>query len=588
MRITLRKKLLFFSIVLALIPLGIAGNSLIRITHDELKSAANDVLSTTGLQLTKEIDDLYLNTWRGPLLLVRNALDNPQLGVSEKLSILTGISNIADVAALQLSAEGVTKPVLVIRDEYTDKLQAAGVDATERLEISAETIKALSPNREIALGHLEYFADVDSWLLTMVIPLQNELAGREATLSAQIDLERLRNKLRQHPLNQSGEIRLIDAQGQVLLGKGEEDIRAHEVVKEATKILESSSRTVGVFPYTRPDGEKMLGAFAFPHYFDWGLIIERRESDAYLAITHMVRNLAFLVIGGLLVSVIGAVVFSGRMSRPIVEIGRVAQLVGQGNFDVRAPPLKTNDEISELATRINDMVVGLKERFLLQKFVSGETIDAIKHVDQEGMQLGGERRNATVFFSDIRGFTAFSEKVEPETVILMLNTYLRVQAEIVRKHHGDIDKYVGDELVALFQGEHIVFNSVMCAIEIQDAVERLNQERMENWDINIGIGINSGDMIMGAMGSEDRMDFTILGDNVNLGARLCSHAAAKQILLSKNSYELLHNHDLFNINPLDPIKVKGKERVIEVYDVKSLPRPWPPYSLRGQNNGAKA
>ena len=119
MRITLRKKILSFSIILALIPLGIAGNSLILITRDELKSSDNDILSTTGLQLAKEIDDLFINTWRGPLLLVRNAIDSEELGISEKLSILTGISNIADVVSLQLSAQGVAKPVMVIRDEYS-------------------------------------------------------------------------------------------------------------------------------------------------------------------------------------------------------------------------------------------------------------------------------------------------------------------------------------------------------------------------------------------------------------------------------------------------------------------------------------
>ncbi|MGA9408482.1 MAG: HAMP domain-containing protein, partial [Bacteroidota bacterium] len=140
---------------------------------------------------------------------------------------------------------------------------------------------------------------------------------------------------------------------------------------------------------------------------------------------------------------------------PIGNIGEVAQRVGQGDFSATAT-VQSKDEIGDLADRINQMIIGLRERFHLQKFVSQQTVDAIRQADSMGVKLGGERKIATVFFSDVRGFTSFSEKVEPERVVAMLNSILSRQTAIVKKYGGDIDKFVGDELVAVFWGDDMV------------------------------------------------------------------------------------------------------------------------------------
>jgi adenylate cyclase len=251
---------------------------------------------------------------------------------------------------------------------------------------------------------------------------------------------------------------------------------------------------------------------------------------------------------------------------PIGNIGEVVQQVGDGNFSV-ATHVTSNDEIGELGRRINEMIIGLRERFHLQKFVSQQTVDYVQRASELGVKLGGERKQATVFFSDIRGFTAFSEKVEPERVVSMLNTILSKQAAIVKKFGGDIDKYVGDELVAVFQGEAMVRNAVLCAIEIQKMMEEIHNEIGES--IAIGIGINTGEMVMGAMGSDERMDFTVIGDAVNLGARLCSAASRGQILLSEDSAKFIFSDSYIELVKHEPIKVKGKESAIQIFEAKA-------------------
>ena len=259
-------------------------------------------------------------------------------------------------------------------------------------------------------------------------------------------------------------------------------------------------------------------------------------------------------------------IFMKRMVvRPIGDIGDVAEQVGNGDFTVTAA-VRSQDEIGQLGVRINQMIVGLRERFHLQKFVSQQTVDYVHRASEMGVKLGGERKQAAVFFSDVRGFTAFSEKVEPERVVAMLNAILSRQAEIVKRHGGDIDKFVGDELVAVFLGERMVDNAVCCAVEVQEMMRTVPAEIGE--EIAIGIGINAGEMVMGAMGSEERMDFTVIGDAVNLGARLCSAAERGQILLSDAAAQRLSASDRFRLIPREPIAVKGKEAPVRIFEVR--------------------
>lgn len=279
-------------------------------------------------------------------------------------------------------------------------------------------------------------------------------------------------------------------------------------------------------------------------------------------------NRLFSVLAGVLTIVLVWLVLRVFMKavvvRPIGSLGDVVREVGNGNFSV-STLVQSNDEIGELGERINEMIIGLRERFHLQKFVSQQTVDYVQRASELGVKLGGERKTATVFFSDVRGFTAFSEKVEPERVVAMLNTILSRQAEIVKRFGGDIDKYVGDELVAVFQGEQMVQNAVQCAIDIQTMMRTLPE--MSGNAIAIGIGINTGEMVMGAMGSEDRMDFTVIGDAVNLGARLCSAAAPGQVIISAASARYLKKDPSIRLKELEPIRVKGKAKPIEIFEV---------------------
>jgi adenylate cyclase len=148
----------------------------------------------------------------------------------------------------------------------------------------------------------------------------------------------------------------------------------------------------------------------------------------------------------------------------------------------------------------------------------------------------------------------------------MLNNVLTAQAAIIKRHGGDIDKYVGDELVAVFEGDDMAVRAVRAALDIQREVP-MGLAAEDRGRITLGIGINTGEMIMGAMGSVERMDYTVIGDHVNLGARLCSAAEPGQILISERTFTLLASPDWCVITPLEPIKVKGKVELVKIWEI---------------------
>ncbi|MCR4315488.1 MAG: hypothetical protein NUW37_03960 [Planctomycetes bacterium] len=272
---------------------------------------------------------------------------------------------------------------------------------------------------------------------------------------------------------------------------------------------------------------------------------------------------------GLGIAIFVAFNLGKSISKPLDALVQAFEVVKDGEyFHVRMEMNANYEELMDLKTAFEKMLSGLQERAHLQRYVSGATLEAISRGrSSEKHDLGGQRVKRTVWFSDIRGFTAFSEKRSPEEVISMLNLFLNVQAQIIAKYGGDIDKFVGDEVMALFNGENEVERAVDCAIEIVERTEEINREKGS--DIHVGIGINYGDVVSGNMGAEGRMDFTVIGDSVNFGARLCGAAKPGQILMSEASYEFVKDH--IDAELIEGLKFKGKSDGLKVYSVSKLP-----------------
>lgn len=280
----------------------------------------------------------------------------------------------------------------------------------------------------------------------------------------------------------------------------------------------------------------------------------------------------FVIVGGVLFVL--WLILRRTVLRPVSHLGEVAERVGTGDLGVQAR-LSSVDEIGRLGSRLNDMVTGLRQKLALSKFVSAATLESVHRASKAEIARHGTRRRLTVLFSDIRGFTSYSEKHSPEEVVTMLNAYLDAQAQAVLAHGGDIDKFVGDELMARFDGEGQERRAILAALDMLDAVHELNAKAAAagagTAGVDVGVGINAGDMVLGAMGAQQRMDYTVIGDAVNLGARLCSAAKGSQVLVSAATAEAAGAIEATVVEPLDPIPVKGKQDPIPIVSIRRAP-----------------
>jgi len=190
------------------------------------------------------------------------------------------------------------------------------------------------------------------------------------------------------------------------------------------------------------------------------------------------------------------------------------------------------------------------------------------------VEQGGETREVTVLFTDIRGFTSMSENRAPREIVEMLNDYFDVMVDVLTRNEATLDKYVGDEIMALF-GAPIAIpdaprKAILCALEMQRALDEFNATRIAEGQeaIKVGAGINTGEMVCGMLGSKQTMQYTVVGDAVNTGARLCSIAKAGEVIVSDATFHLAG--DGFDAEALPPVKVKGKQEELKVWSVKGV------------------
>jgi adenylate cyclase len=233
------------------------------------------------------------------------------------------------------------------------------------------------------------------------------------------------------------------------------------------------------------------------------------------------------------------------------------------------------DEIETLYFSFFQMVEGLKEKEkvkgILDKVVSP---NIAKEILEGHIHLGGEEKIVTVLFADIRKFSNLTEKMLPHEVIGMLNECMTRISEVIDAHGGVIDKYVGDEVMALFgapvSSPNSSYEAVICALEIQKVLENWNSERSREKlpPIHMGIGVHTGVVLAGNMGAEKRLNYTVLGANVNLAARLCSSAHEGEVLISEDTLNEPNVKENILYEASSPIELKGFSKPVSLFRVK--------------------
>ena len=275
------------------------------------------------------------------------------------------------------------------------------------------------------------------------------------------------------------------------------------------------------------------------------------------------------------------------VSQPVQQLAAHTRHVATGDY-TRSIHLDREDELGQLATAFNQMTAGLAERDrvrdLLGKVVSPEIATQLL---QSALKLGGEEREVTILFCDLRDFTSFSEKMPPTEVLALLNRYLDRMSTIIEQHGGVIDKYIGDAIMALFGAPVAVADApgraIAAARDMARALDALNRELVAEGKpaLVFGIGINTARVVAGNMGSKTRLNYTVIGDGVNLASRLEAltkdPAYATPIIVSEATLRAMK--DPPPARALGDVKVKGKAEAVKIFALSAKGGSQSPYPV---------
>lgn len=294
----------------------------------------------------------------------------------------------------------------------------------------------------------------------------------------------------------------------------------------------------------------------------------RAQRETYHAVTAATLLMVFL-------GAIAAIIVGKRLSRPINELMDASLQVSRGDYSFRFAE-RRNDELGTLMQAFNTLTDGLVRKGQVEKvfsrYVSPKVAQELLS-DLDQVQLGGRHVEASVLFADIAGFTALSENMPPQEVSSLLNEYFSIIAEAAQVYHGHVDKYMGDCAMLVFGvPQHDVDHSIhalCCAVLIQRLISELNKRREAEGfiPVHFHISCNSGTMLAGNMGSHERMEYTVVGDAVNIASRLAAAAGPDQIIISRllNEQPSLRSHIVSREH--DTIRLRGKQHPVETYEV---------------------
>jgi PAS domain S-box-containing protein len=264
-----------------------------------------------------------------------------------------------------------------------------------------------------------------------------------------------------------------------------------------------------------------------------------------------------------------------KTDQAVIGLEMSSNMPSRGQVDLRLSmtPLKDFQQTTQgVAIVMEDLTEKKKleaQRRLFERMVSPAVIDQL---NPDSVALGGQKRTISIVFADIRGFTSFSENTSPEELVAVLNRYLAAAADAILSEEGTIDKFMGDAVMSWFnaplpQPDHAL-RAVRAALKIKEAVLYLHDFMPEKYRLSFGVGINTGEAILGLVGSERRLEYTAISDSVNTAKRVQENSSANQILMTKETYKLVA--DMVIVRPMDAIIAKGKREPVIVYEVLGL------------------
>lgn len=419
--------------------------------------------------------------------------------------------------------------------------------------------------------------------ITAAYPVIDDRAGLVSVIGIDVALEELSRFLQTQKVGQNGVAFIINEKAEIVAYPGI-TLAAHEGEKLrpvniseldipwVTDAYQEHEKTGHTRFTIESEGKRYIASFSpFPATFgqDWQIGIIVPEDD-FVGTIKQTNQISLLIsLGTLLLAIISAIFISRSISRPIVLLTEETKKIKDLKLESE---LKINSSIREvqlLGESIAAMKTGLKA---FKKYVPAELVRQLIQTGEEA-ELGGRMKELTILFTDIAGFTTISEQIMPEKLMVQLSEYLGNLATIIELEKGTVDKYVGDGLMAFWGApspnpDHAYY-ACNAALRCRNKVAELNHrwQRMGKPTFSTRMGIHTGETLVGNMGSVDRMNYTVLGDSVNLASRLESinDIYGTEIIISAATYHQVV--DKFHFRPIDIVTVRGKQQGVLLYEL---------------------
>ncbi|MCX4246661.1 adenylate/guanylate cyclase domain-containing protein [Paraliomyxa miuraensis] len=576
-RFPLRAKLAAFAGLLLLAHVLGVGWAALRLTSDHVDRAQRAMQLAIIEAVTRDIEAELAQANDGLDAIGRVVVDE-SLDVETRLTlakILVESNEVLDNALLY-TAEG-TEPEPIV------EASAAKLVAPDPLPAA---LREEAIERNVATG--EAVADSHGPRVLVVLPIrfQGEVTGLVASLVPLSGIQqRVELTASAHFAHMPDALFVVDEQLRILAHPDRE--RAAALASAADEpilagldpgALRAKFSTTG--EYTRPGGSQVVGTVVGMESRPWALVAQVPTEFAYEPIVDM-RNVVVITVSvAAVIALIAAFLLARRITSPLHQLSRFANALSQRNFKTRVD-IHTSDELAMVGRAMSQAAAELEssERRIRQeleirsdlgRYLPAELVDKVVKREQD-MGLGGRRREITVMFADVVAFTPLTEKLPPEQVVQILNELFTIVTEIVFRHGGTVDKFIGDCVMAMWgaptaQPDHAA-RALEAAEEIISWLEIGNASWEEKYGISvrIAIGINSGEAVVGNVGSESRMEYTAIGTTVNVAARLEAIARPQQILISEQTARLAGEG--FQLTPVGERTLAGQQEPLRLFEV---------------------
>lgn len=408
-----------------------------------------------------------------------------------------------------------------------------------------------------------------------------------AIVAAEISLSALNDKVNSKRVYESGFCLVLSGKGALVTSRFPERIGRMSIFDVVEQYKHPRGLEIAQTMLSKDQGFEDIGSaitgtdsfLAFtrinPHGWIVGTVLPKHEMFAKVDYLH--HQTAILAVLGVCLLAALALLIARSISRPLKKMAVEAVRVGQGDLEIDLSSIRSSDEVGQLARAFTSMTEGLKDRDRIKdtfgRYLTQEVVKRLLE-SKEGLKLGGETRKISMMMSDLRGFTALTSSMRPEDVITFLNRYLGKMLEIILDHHGIIDEIIGDGILAFFGAPETLDNhpelAVACALKMQIAMEEINV--MNEADglphLEMGVAVNTGDVIVGNIGSEKRAKYGAVGSQVNFTGRLESFTVGGQVLISQATYESLAQK--LDIRDSLDVEMKGVPGKVRLYDVRGI------------------